>query len=133
MFGESRTAKIIESVLVGKSAYQYLNDKIEVEDCKKKLIKESEYAGPLNFVPDTRVNVSDVIRVLKNEIGKGSEAIHVDQFYDDNKDKVYKVSSIDPKLLPDMIQVENLIMLLDKEDNKYRPVKLKDDYPLRKK
>ena len=119
-FGESYMGKIIDKVLEGKTCEQFLMS-----------LTESNYAGPLDFVPDTRINVSDVITTLKREIGKGSEAIHVDQVYDDQHNNAYKVSQIDKDLLPKKIQVENVLLELG-DNNIYYRNKVSDTYPMPK-
>lgn len=96
-----------------------------------KFLTESNYAGPLDFVPDLRINTSDVLTALKKEIGDGSEAIHVDQVYDKDHNNAYKVSQIDEKLLPKKIQVEKVLFELG-DDNIYYVNKPSDTYPLAK-
>ena len=96
-----------------------------------KFLTESNYAGPLDFVPDLRINTSDVLTTLKKEIGDGSEAIHVDQVYDKDHNNAYKVSQIDEKLLPKKIQVEKVLFELG-DDNTYYVNKPSDTYPLAK-
>lgn len=95
-------------------------------------LKESDYAGPLDFVPDTRINTSDVLNKLKELIGKGSEAIHVDQDYDNEHNSIYRVSMIDKDLLPNKIQVETTILELNDDKDCYIPNKISDNYPLKK-
>ena len=119
-FGESYMSGIIDKVLNGKTCEQFLMS-----------LNESNYAGPKDFVPDTRINVSDVMTTLKREIGKGSEGIHVDQVYDDQHNNAYKVSQIDEKLLPKKIQVETNILELG-DDNIYYQNKVSDTYPMPK-
>jgi len=96
-----------------------------------KFLAESNYAGPRDWNPDTRINTSDVINVLKHEIGDGSEAIHVDQIYDKDRNDAYKVSQIDKDLLPKKIQVETSILELD-DEGVYHVNKISDTYPLPK-
>jgi hypothetical protein len=96
-----------------------------------KFLVESNYAGPLDFVPDLRINASDVITTLKREIGEGSEGIHVDQVYDKQHNNAYKVSQIDEKLLPKKIQVEKVLLELG-DDNIYYVNKPSDTYPMAK-
>ena len=117
-FGESYMGKIIDKVLDGKTCEQFLMS-----------LTESNYAGPLDFVPDLRINVSDVITTLKHEIGDGSESLHVDQVYDDQHNNAYKVSQVDEKLLPKKIQVENILLELD-DNNVYKVNKISNTYPL---
>lgn len=119
-FGESTMANFVYEVLGGKTCEQYL-----------RTLNESNYAGPRDWNPDTRINVSDVIETLKREIGKGSEAIHVDQIYDDQRNNAYKVSQIDKNLLPKRIQVETTMLELD-DNNTYHINKISDTYPLPK-
>jgi len=118
-FGHSGMAKIIESVLGGKSSEAYL-----------KSLHESDYAGPLSYVPDLRINATDVLKALKNEIGDGSEALHVDADIDDRKNKIYKVSMIAKEKLPKTIQVENVKLVLDGDT--YKTEEPSKDYPLAK-
>lgn len=117
LFGESRFSKIVEAALNHKS-------------CREVLSEETDFAGPRDWNPDTRINVSDVIRTLKDEIGEGSEGIHVDQIYDDQKNNAYKVSQIDKDLLPKKIQVMTSILELDGDT--YRVNKISDSYPMPK-
>lgn len=117
-FGESYMSKVIDKVLDGKTCEQFLMS-----------LNESNYAGPLDFVPDLRINVSDVITTLKHEIGDGSESLHVDQVYDDQHNNAYKVSQVDEKLLPKKIQVENILLELD-DNNIYKVNKISNTYPL---
>lgn len=119
-FGESTMANFVYEVLGGKTCEQYL-----------RTLNESNYAGPLDYVPDLRFNAADVTTALKNEIGKGSEAIHVDAIYDDRKNRAFKVSQIDKNLLPKRIQVENVLLELD-DDNVYHANKPSDAFPLAK-
>lgn len=119
-FGESYISKIIDKTLGGKTCEQYLTN-----------LFESNYAAPLDYVPDLRFNAADVTVALKNEIGKGSEAIHVDAVYDDRKNRAFKVSQIDKNLLPKRIQVENVLLELD-DDNVYHANKPSDAFPLAK-
>lgn len=119
-FGESYMGKIIDKVLEGKTCEQFLMS-----------LTESNYAGPLDFVPDLRINVSDVITTLKREIGEGSEGIHIDQVYDKQHNNAYKVSQVDEKLLPKKIQVEKVLLELG-DDNIYYVNKPSDTYPMAK-
>lgn len=80
----------------------------------------NDYAGPLDFTPDTRINVSDVLNVLKKEIGEGSEGIHVDAEVASSGKNVYKVSQVDKDLLPKKIHV--LKQVLELKDGSYVPV-----------
>lgn len=119
-FGESYLGKYIDKLLGGKTCEEYLQ-----------ALTESNYAGPLDFVPDLRINVSDVITTLKREIGEGSEGIHVDQVYDKQHNNAYKVSQVDEKLLPKKIQVEKVLLELG-DDNIYYVNKPSDTYPMAK-
>ena len=112
--------KIIDKVLDGKTCEQFLMS-----------LTESNYAAPRDWNPDTRINVSDVITTLKRKIGNGSEAIHVDQVYDDQHNNAYKVSQVDEKLLPKKIQVETSILELG-DNNIYYQNKVSDTYPMPK-
>ena len=123
-FGESSVSKIIDKILGGKTCIDYLRENVT----KKVLAESSNYAGPLDFVPDTRISVSDVVKALKNKIGEGSEAIHVDQVYDEQKNNAYKVSQIDKNKLPKKIQVENVLLELDNDT--YKVNKVSDSFPL---
>lgn len=119
-FGESLMAKAIYKFMDGKSCEQLLKEAVE--------LKESNYAGPLNFVPDLRISVADVVSALKNKIGEGSEAIHIDQIVDERKNNAYKVSQIDHKLLPKKLQVENVLLELD--GDVYKVNKPSESFPL---
>lgn len=96
-----------------------------------KFLTESDYAGPRDWNPDTRINASNVLTTLKKEIGDGSEAIHVDQVYDDQHNDAYKVSQIDKNLLPKELTVETIKLKLG-NDNIYYKDKMSKDYPLPK-
>lgn len=119
-FGESTMAKIVESALGGKSCEQFL----------AKLNEATDYASPLLYVPDTRINVSDVIKTLKNEIGDGSEGLHVDQVYDERKNNAYKISQIEKNKLPKTLTVCNLKLKLD--DDTYKIDEKSEDFPVAK-
>jgi len=92
-------------------------------------LAESDYAGPRDWNPDTRINASNVLTTLKKEIGEGSEALHVDQVYDKNHNDAYKVSQIDEKLLPKELKVETIVLKLG-DNNVYYKDKMSDNYPL---
>lgn len=109
---------------INESQFHKLLTKIH----KSSKLYESNYAGPLDYVPDTRINVSDVVTALKNKIGDGSEAIHVDQIYDDKKNNAYKVSQVDKEKLPNKLQVENVLLELDGDT--YKVNKVSDSFPL---
>ena len=119
IFGESKLATIIESALGGKTCEQYMNDFV---------LKESNYAAPLSYVPDLRISVADVVSALKHEIGDGSEGIHVDQVYDEKRNNAYKVSQVDPNKLPKKLQVENVLLELDSDT--YKVNKPSSAFPL---
>lgn len=85
----------------------------------------NDYAGPLDFTPDTRINVSDVLNVLKKEIGEGSEGIHVDAEVASSGKNVYKVSQVDKDLLPKKIHV--LKQVLELKDGSYIPVDIESE------
>lgn len=116
-FGESVMAKALKKALNGKTIEQYL-------------VEATDYAGPLDFIPDTRINVSDVLQTLKNEIGEGSEGIHVDQLYDERKNNCYKVSQVDKNKLPKNLVVANLKLKLD--DDTYKIDGKADNFPVAK-
>lgn len=115
-FGESSFGKIIEKFLNGKTCEEFLT--------------ESNYAGPRDYTPDLRISTADVLNALKNKIGKGAEAIHVDQEYDENKNNMYRVSQIKKDLLPSKLQVENVLLELDGDC--YKLNKPSDSFPLSK-
>lgn len=167
-FGESAFAKIVESVLGGKTCEEYLmeassepyikptstgeyvvckaNGEIcrtcdtekEAEEALAELkkakeecsMKESQYAGPRDFVADVRINASDVLNALKKELGDGSEALHVDEVADSENPKSYRVSMIDTKKLPKNLHVENVMLKLDGDT--YSMDKLASEYPIAK-
>lgn len=102
------------------------------ESVSKKL-KESngdDYAGPQDFVPDSRINASAVLNALKKEIGEGSEGIHVDQDQNEKDEKVWIVTQIDEEKLPKTIDVINV--KLKKDGNKYKVEGMKKDFPVMK-
>lgn len=99
---------------------------------KKKIVKESngDYAGPQDFVPDTRVHTSAVLNTLKDKIGAGSEGIHVDQDLDEEGNKIWCVTQIDKSKLPNELEVMNVT--LEKDGNKYKVKGMKKDFPAMK-
>lgn len=102
------------------------------ESVSKKL-KESngdDYAGPQDFVPDSRINTSAVLNALKKEIGEGSEGIHVDQDQNEKDEKVWIVTQIDEEKLPKTIDVINV--KLKRDGNKYKVEGMKKDFPAMK-
>ena len=118
MFGEGTYGKFMNEIMNGK-------------DCMTFLSEATDFAAPKDFVPDTRINVSDVLNTLKNEIGDGSEAIHVDQIYDDQHNNAYKVSQVDKNKLPKSIQVSTVTLELG-DDNTYFLNKKAESYPISK-
>lgn len=96
----------------------------------KKKLNESDYAGPLSFVPDTRLNASDVLNELKTKIGEGSEGIHVDQDIDAEGNKVWVVTQVDEDKLPATLDVVNVT--LKKDGNKYKVDGVAKDFPAMK-
>lgn len=116
-FGESTLAKALNKVLNGRSFEQYLTE-------------ATDYAGPKDWNPDMRINVSEVLKTLKNEIGEGSEGIHVDQLYDEQKNNCYKVSQIDKNKLPKTLTVSNVKLTLD--DDTYKIDSKSEDFPVAK-
>lgn len=121
-YGESVMGKIITKALGGKSCEQYLKEAVE--------LKESDFAGPKDFTPDIRLNFAEVLNALKQEIGEGSEGIHVDVEIDDRKNNCYKVSQIDKEKLPKTLKVNTTELKLDGDT--YRAVGKTDEYPLNK-
>lgn len=102
-FGESVIGKAVEEAMDGKDWYTLLSE-------------ATDFAGPKDYTQDMRINVSDVLNTLKNEIGDGSEAIHVDQVYDDQHNNAYKVSQIDKDKLPKSITVSTVSLELGDDD-----------------
>lgn len=102
-------------------------------DIFKKKLNESngDYAGPRDFVPDTRIHTAAVLETLKNEIGEGSEGIHIDQDLDEDKNKVWIVTQIDKNKLPETLNVMG-VKLKKKDGNKYIEQELDKDFSLMK-
>lgn len=96
----------------------------------KKILTEGDYAGPLRYVPDTRINVADVVNALKAKIGEGSEGICVNANNLEDGSKVYCVSQIDKEKLPKTIDVENVTLKLG--DEGYTVEKATEDFPAKK-
>jgi len=98
----------------------------------QKELRESngDYAGPQDFVPDTRIHTSAVLNALKDKIGEGSEGIHVDQDQDDKDHKTWIVTQVDENELPDTLEVMNVT--LKKDGNKYKVEEIKKDFPVMK-
>ena len=110
-----------------------IEKKDEFGESVSKKLKESkgdDYAGPQDFVPDSRINASAVLNALKKEIGEGSEGIHVDQDQNDKDEKVWVVTQIDEEKLPKTIDVINV--KLERDGNKYKVKKMKKDFPAMK-
>lgn len=105
-----------------------------LQELKKQLkesnLLESDYAAPLRYVPDTRINTSDVLNALKAKIGEGSEAIHVDSTVANNGDKIYTVSQIEKSKLPNELDVENVTLKLG--DEGYTIEKAASEFPVKK-
>lgn len=117
LFGESKFAEMVEKHLDHKTCEEFL--------------KESFYAGPLDFVPDTRFNVSDVINTLKGILGDDATGIHVEKGVDPGTEKMYYVvTQIDSAKLPKQITVEDITLSLD--GNTYRIDGLSKDFPVKK-
>ena len=117
LFGESKFAEMVEKHLNNKTCEEFL--------------KESFYAGPLDFVPDTRFNVSDVINTLKGQLGDDALGIHVEKGVDPATERnYYVVTQIDAAKLPKQITVENTTLELD--GNTYYIDKLAKDFPVKK-
>ena len=121
-YGESVMGKIITKALGGRSCEQYLRDVVP--------LTESDFTGPKDFTPDLRVSASAVLNALKQEIGEGSEGIHVDADIDERKNNCYKVSQVDSKKLPKTLKVDTTELKLD--GNTYYAVGPTDEYPLNK-
>lgn len=92
--------------------------------------KGDDYAGPQDFVPDSRINASAVLNALKKEIGEGSEGIHVDQDQNNEDEKVWIVTQIDEEKLPKTIDVINV--KLERDGNKYKVKEMRKDFPAMK-
>ena len=119
-FGESAMAKAITKLLNGKTCEEYLKEAVQ--------LKESDYAGPRDWNPDTRINASDVLNAIKQEVGEGSEGVHVVKDLDERKDPIYRVTQIDKDKLPKTLKVETIE--LKWEDNAYRPQSETKEAPL---
>jgi hypothetical protein len=100
-----------------------------VKSIKKNLL-ESDYAAPLKYVPDTRINAADVLNALKANIGDGSEALHITCELDEEGNKIFSVSQIDKDKLPKEIDVENVTLKLG--DEGYSIEKTVSDFPVKK-
>lgn len=119
-YGESAMAKVITKLLDGKSCEQYLKEAVA--------LTESDYAGPRDWNPDTRINASDVLNAIKQEVGEGSEGVHVVKDLDERKDPIYRVTQIDKEKLPKVLKVETIE--LKWEDDAYRPQSETKEAPL---
>lgn len=119
-YGESIMGKIINKALGGRSCEQYLKDTVP--------LKESDYAGPRDWNPDARINVSDVLNAIKQEVGDGSEGVHVVKDLDNRKDPIYRVTQIDEEKLPKSLTIETIT--LKYEDGAYRPEGPSKEAPL---
>lgn len=111
-FGESRFAKIVERAL-----------------------NESEYGAPLSYVPDTRINSSDVLRELKSQLkdeeDKAKVSINQNVDAENNKSTIYTINQVEHSKLPKELTVENVVLELDDKLNNYTVKKLKKDYPVK--
>lgn len=111
-FGESRFAKMVERVL-----------------------NESEYGAPLSYVPDTRINASDVLRELKAQLkddeDKAKVSINKNVDAEDNKTTIYTVNQIEHSKLPKSLTVENVELVLDSKLNNYTVKEMKKNYPVK--
>ena len=111
-FGESRFAKIVERALT-----------------------ESEYGAPLSYVPDTRINASDVLRELKAQLkddeDKAKVSINKNVDAEDNKTTIYTVNQVEHNKLPKSITVENVDLVLDDKLNNYTVKDVKKTYPVK--
>lgn len=87
----------------------------------------TDYAGPLDFNPDIRINAADVLNTLKKEIGDGSEGIHVDRENAANGKYEYRVSQVDKKLLPKKIKVGRQELVL--KDGSYIATEVVEEEP----
>jgi hypothetical protein len=96
----------------------------------KKSLTESDYAAPLKYVPDTRINAADVLNALKAKIGDGSEALHITSELDEEGNKLFSVSQIDKDKLPKEIDVESVTLKLG--DKGYSIEKTVSDFPVKK-
>ena len=109
-FGESRFAKIVQRALT-----------------------ESEYGAPLSYVPDTRINASDVLRELKAKLkddeDKAKVSINKNVDAEDNKTTIYTVNQVEHSKLPKEITVENVVLKLDSKLNNYTVKDTKETYP----
>ena len=112
---EDNSAQGIFSKLFGENTSETANALKEAID----EVVGTDYAGPLDFNPDTRINASDVLNTLKKEIGQGSEGIHIDRENASNGKYEYKISQVDEKLLPKKIVVGRQELVL--KDGSYIP------------
>ena len=112
---EDNSAQGIFSKLFGENTSETANALKEAID----EVVGTDYAGPLDFNPDTRISASDVLNTLKKEIGQGSEGIHIDRENASNGKYEYKISQVDEKLLPKKITVGRQELVL--KDGSYIP------------
>lgn len=104
----------------------------------KKVLAESDYAMAHKWVPDTRINWTDVLHALKAEL-PGVIGLNVKEEIDELNNPYYKVSGPDWEQYPDVdlpkeIVVEQLVLKLKKDgdDIFYIPADIYDKYPMRK-
>lgn len=95
-----------------------------------KLLNEAapDWAGPKSYVPDTRINASDVLRAIKTKLGNKATAASVIEDYADNQEYFYHVSQVETKDLPETLDVGQVT--LKKTGNNYFIDKMNKDYPL---
>ena len=117
LFGESKFSKMVESILGGKTCEEYL--------------RESDYAGPLDFVPDTRINASDVLSLVKAQLGDRAVGANICEYPDpDTNYKRFKITQIEGDL-PERLEVNGVVLKLH-DDNTYMIEKIAKDFPLKK-
>lgn len=130
----------VDATMEGASQPHYVDaqnlrieKKSQFGECVKKKLRETagdDYAGPQDFVPDSRINASAVLNALKKEIGEGSEGIHVDQDQDDKDKKIWTVTQIDEDKLPKTLSVINVE--LERDGNVYKVKEMRKDFPAMK-
>lgn len=117
LFGESKFSKMVENILGGKTCEEYL--------------KESDYAGPLDFVPDTRINASDVLSSVKAQLGDRAVGANIREYPDpDTNYKRFQITQIEGDL-PTKLEVNGVVLKLY-DDNTYMIEKIAKDFPLKK-
>ncbi len=114
----------------GEALIFTLNGYGEPEIFENGVLAESSYGAPLNFVPDTRVNASDVLNAVKAELGYDATAATVVSEIDADNNSKYIVSGVEEGLLPKEIQIEVTVLKL--KDGAYVPSEIAKEYPLRK-